>query len=157
MDRARKLPDPAHDDLFWTAVYNTLYYTALAVPIGVVVAMGLALAMNQPAPRGADLPRDPLPPVDHPALALAFIFQILMNPNPGRIQPHPDLASVSRMSTGSAIRPGRNSPSSSSRSLAPGRWLIFLAGLKGIPHSLYEAAKFDGAIVWSRFRNITRR
>ena len=31
-------------DLFWTALYNTLYYTLLAVPIGVVVAMMLALA-----------------------------------------------------------------------------------------------------------------
>ena len=35
------------DPLFWKAIYNTLYYTLLAVPIGVVVAMVLALAMNQ--------------------------------------------------------------------------------------------------------------
>ena len=33
--------------------------------------------------------------------------------------------------------------------------LIFLAGLKGIPVTLYEAAKLDGAGVWNRFRNIT--
>ena len=36
------------DDLFWLSLYNTLYYTLLAVPIGVVVAMVLALAMNRP-------------------------------------------------------------------------------------------------------------
>jgi len=35
------------DPLFWKATYNTLYYTLLAVPIGVVVAMVLALAMNR--------------------------------------------------------------------------------------------------------------
>src|SRR4051812_23429964 len=35
------------DPLFWKSAYNTLYYTLLAVPIGVVVAMLLALAMNR--------------------------------------------------------------------------------------------------------------
>lgn len=35
------------DPLFRKAAYNTLYYTALAVPIGVVVAIVLAMAMNQ--------------------------------------------------------------------------------------------------------------
>ncbi len=38
------------DDLFWKSLYNTLYYTLLAVPIGVAVAMGLAIAMNRPLP-----------------------------------------------------------------------------------------------------------
>jgi multiple sugar transport system permease protein len=33
--------------------------------------------------------------------------------------------------------------------------LVFLAGLKGIPQSLHEAAMIDGAGVLSRFRNIT--
>src|SRR6188474_3976417 len=37
----------AADPLFWKAVSNTLYYTALAVPLGVIVAMTLALVMNQ--------------------------------------------------------------------------------------------------------------
>src|SRR4051812_24177154 len=37
----------AADPLFWKSAYNTLFYTLLAVPIGVVVAMLLALAMNQ--------------------------------------------------------------------------------------------------------------
>jgi multiple sugar transport system permease protein len=35
------------DSLFWTSIYNTLYYVVLAVPLGVVVAIALALAMNQ--------------------------------------------------------------------------------------------------------------
>jgi multiple sugar transport system permease protein len=33
--------------------------------------------------------------------------------------------------------------------------LIFLAGLKGIPISLYEAAMLDGASAWRKFVNIT--
>ncbi len=33
--------------------------------------------------------------------------------------------------------------------------LIFLAGLKNIEHSLYEAAEIDGANNWSKFLHIT--
>ena len=33
--------------------------------------------------------------------------------------------------------------------------VIFLAGLQGIPQSLYEAAEVDGATPWYRFRHIT--
>jgi multiple sugar transport system permease protein len=33
--------------------------------------------------------------------------------------------------------------------------LIFLAGLKGIPQQLYEAAEIDGAGWWPRFWNVT--
>jgi multiple sugar transport system permease protein len=36
-----------------------------------------------------------------------------------------------------------------------GQMLIFLAGLKGIPQHLYEAAELDGAGRVARFRNIT--
>src|SRR5246127_5887127 len=35
------------DPLFWTSLYNTFYYVIMAVPLGVVVAIGLAIAMNQ--------------------------------------------------------------------------------------------------------------
>ena len=37
----------ATDPLFWQSLGNTMYYTVLAVPIGVVVAIALALMMNQ--------------------------------------------------------------------------------------------------------------
>ena len=33
--------------------------------------------------------------------------------------------------------------------------IIFLAGLQGIPQTLYEAADIDGARTWYRFRYIT--
>jgi ABC-type sugar transport system permease subunit len=33
--------------------------------------------------------------------------------------------------------------------------IIFLAGLKGIPEELYEAARIDGANAWQQFWNIT--
>ncbi len=36
-----------------------------------------------------------------------------------------------------------------------GTMMIYLAGLKGIPKDLYEAAAIDGALGWKRFRNVT--
>ena len=36
-----------------------------------------------------------------------------------------------------------------------GRMVIFLAGLQGVPESLYEAAEIDGASRWHKFRHIT--
>lgn len=38
---------------------------------------------------------------------------------------------------------------------AGGGMIIWLAGLKGIPTSYYEAADIDGANMWQKFRNIT--
>jgi len=36
-----------------------------------------------------------------------------------------------------------------------GGMIIYLAGLQGIPRSLYEAADIDGAGILSKFRNVT--
>jgi multiple sugar transport system permease protein len=75
--------DLLNDDLFWISLYNTLYYTALAVPIGVVVAMGLALCMNQPLPEVPIYRAILYLPSVIPLFALSFIFLILLNPTQG--------------------------------------------------------------------------
>jgi len=35
-----------HDSMFHTAVFNTVYYTAIEVPFSTLVALGLALLLN---------------------------------------------------------------------------------------------------------------
>ena len=40
-------------------------------------------------------------------------------------------------------------------SVGGSRMVIFIAGLQGIPHELYEAAHIDGAGLWQRFRHVT--
>jgi multiple sugar transport system permease protein len=40
-------------------------------------------------------------------------------------------------------------------SVGGSRMVIFIAGLQGIPHELYEAAHIDGAGLLSRFRHVT--
>ncbi len=152
LDNYRRMFD---DNVFRTSLWNTLYYTAFAVPIGVVVAMALALAMNQPV-REIPIYRTILfLPSVLPLFAVSFIFMILLDPRQGIINEFlrrlgasppswfsdPDYAKlgivmIAQMGAGQVA-------------------LIFLAGLRGIPTHLYESAMLDGAGWWNRFRKIT--
>lgn len=144
-----------NDQLFWTSLYNTLYYTALAVPIGAVVAMGLALAMNQPLPEVPIYRAILYLPSIIPLFALSFIFLILMNPTQGIFNQfllRLGLPSVNWFGDPAWTKPAFVFIAQFGAGQVA---LIFLAGLKGIPVTLYEAAMLDGAGVWNRFRNIT--
>lgn len=152
LDNYRRL---FNDPLFTKSLWNTFYYTGLAVPIGVVVAMILALAMNQ------NLPEIPiyrvilyLPSV-LPLFAISFIFWALLDPNQGIVNEflrtlgfHPPNwfgdPSFAKLAIVIMAQFGAGQIA-----------LVFLAGLKGIPQSLHEAAMIDGAGVISRFKNIT--
>jgi multiple sugar transport system permease protein len=143
------------DDLFWKALYNTLYYTALAIPIGVVAAMGLALAMNQPLPEVPIYRAILYLPSVIPAFALSFVFLTLMDPAKG-------IVNQALVNIGLPSVNWFGDPRFSKLALvilaqfgAGQAALIFLAGLKGIPPSLYEAAMLDGAGTWRKFWNIT--
>lgn len=144
-----------NDSNFHGALYNTFYYTFLAVPIGVIVAMVLALAMDQPVPE-IPLYRTLLYlPSILPLFATAFIFMTLLDPQQGIVN---DMlrsvgfnppnwfgdASYSKIAIVIMAQFGAGQMA-----------LIYLAGLKGIPTSLYEAAEIDGASVFNRFFKIT--
>ncbi|MBA2289686.1 MAG: sugar ABC transporter permease, partial [Chloroflexia bacterium] len=80
LDNYRRMLD---DRLFWTSVWNTVYYTGLAVPIGVVVAMVLAMAMNQQLPEIPIYRAILFLPSVLPLFAVSFIFRALLDPNDG--------------------------------------------------------------------------
>src|SRR5260370_35962559 len=67
------------DPLFWSSLYNTFYYVTLAVPLGVFVAIALALSMNQ---KGREVTLDRqllyLPGVA-PVFALSMMLIWLLN------------------------------------------------------------------------------
>jgi multiple sugar transport system permease protein len=144
-----------HDDVFWTAVYNTLYYTALAVPIGAIVAMVLALAMNQPLPEVPIFRAIIYIPSVIPLFTLAFIYQVLMNPTKGifnRIITQFGLPNVNWFGDPAYAKLALVILAQFGAGQAA---IVFLAALKGIPTSLHEAASLDGASIWRRFFNIT--
>lgn len=144
-----------NDARFPQSLGNTLFYTGLAVPIGVVVAMVLALAMNQ------DLPEIPLYrvilylPSILPLFATSFIFWTLLDPNQGLINQVLRDFGFSPPNWFGDVRFAKIALVGMAQFGAGQIALVFLAGLKGIPQSLHEAAMIDGAGVLSRFRNIT--
>ncbi|MDR1905240.1 MAG: sugar ABC transporter permease [Treponema sp.] len=143
------------DPILLTTVYNTLFYTALAVPIGIVVAIILALAMNQRV-REVSVYRAILYlPSILPAFALVFVWILFTNPQYG-------LMNRIFVSLGLPFVDWIGNPRFTKPSLvilaqygAGGPALIFLASLRSIPRDLYESAEIDGAGVFRKFFSIT--
>lgn len=143
------------DPLFWTSIGNTIYYTAFTVPLSMVVALALALALNQPV-RGVRVFRTIfyLPAVTS-GVAVVLLWGWLLNPNVGLVNRALHLVGL----------PGPGWFSSATWS-KPGLILlalwsvgqgmvVYLAGLQAVPRTLYEAAAIDGAGPLRRLRHIT--
>jgi multiple sugar transport system permease protein len=145
----------AADPQFWKATYNTIYYTLLAVPIGVVVAMALALVMNQKLKEVAFYRAIFYLPSILPVFAISFIFVVFLNPGYGLL--NYALSSIGLRSPNWLGDPAYTKLALVMiAQLGAGQYaLIFLAGLKGIPVELYESASIDGAGPIRKFFNIT--
>lgn len=143
------------DSLFWQSLYNTLYYTALAVPIGIVIAMVLALAMNQRLPE-VPLYRTALYlPSVLPLFAVSLIFIALLDPTRGLFNQFLILLGLPSINWFGDPRYAKLGLVMLAQLGAGGTALIFLAGLKGIPVTFYEAAVLDGASALRQFWHIT--
>jgi len=147
--------DVFRDPLLVTTVKNTLYYTLLSVPIGIVVAIILALCMNQKV-REVSVYRAILYlPSILPAFALVFVWLIFTNAQFG-------LLNQLFIFLGLPVIDWIGDPKFTKPSLvilaqfgAGGPALIFLASLRSIPQDLFESASIDGAGVFRKFFNIT--
>jgi multiple sugar transport system permease protein len=143
------------DELFWKSAYNTLYYTVLAVPIGVVVALVLALAMNQKV-REVPVYRAILYiPSILPVFALSLVWVVFMNPKFGLLNHVAGLVGI-------PVVDWLGDPAWTKLSIvllaqlgAGGPALIFLAGLRGVPAEMLESAEIDGAGPIRRLFSIT--
>jgi multiple sugar transport system permease protein len=143
------------DPAFWTSVRNTACYTLLAVPLGLVGSLGLALLLNLRA-RGLGVYRTLVYlPVLAPPVAGTIIFIGLFDPDGGLI--NAVLQRVGLPAVGWFHDPTWSKPALVVMSL----WglgagaLVFLAGLQEVPQALLDAAAIDGAGRWQRFRYVT--
>jgi multiple sugar transport system permease protein len=127
---------------------NTFYYTAFAVPVGVVVAIILALAMNQKV-REVSLYRAILYlPSILPSFALVYIWVLFTNPLYGLMNrafvavglPFVDWIGDPRFTKPSVVILAQFGAGNAA--------LVFLAALRSIPKDLYESAEIDGAGVF---------
>jgi multiple sugar transport system permease protein len=147
-----------NDDLFWPSLWRTFYFAGLGVPLGVIGSMILAILLNQQL-RGVSFYRTLFfMPSLVPLVASVVLWKWLLNSDFG-------VLNQALRDFGVANPPGWFSdrqwaiPSLILMRLWAGiggtQMIIFLAGLQGIPDSLYDAAAIDGANAWQRTINVT--
>jgi multiple sugar transport system permease protein len=143
------------DPMVATALGNTLFYAVLAVPLEIMVALGLALLLNG-VRRGSGLFRTIfyLPKMT-PTVATASVFLLLLNGNQGAI--NRGLAAIGIDGPQWLVDPDWVKPSIVLMTVwgVSGTMVIFLAALQQVPRDLYEVAELDGAGRVRRFWSIT--
>ena len=144
------------DRVFRAALFNTVYFTAVSVPLSVVLGLATAILVNQ-ALRGVVIFRSIfLLPYVTVTVALSLVWKWLYLPDIGLI--NSVLGTVGIDGPAWLTSQTWAMPALILMSVWKGfgyNMVIFLAGLQGIPDHLYDAAKVDGATAWRRFLNVT--
>ena len=147
-----------NDPLFWKSIENTLYYTAIFVPISISASLGLAILLNQNIVGRSVIRVLYFLPSITPIVAIAFFWLWIFQPQVGLMNYILSLFGI-RPGPGWLAHPTWAKPAliiiSLWMSVGGNTMLIFLSGLQGIPAELYEAADIDGAGGFAKFRRIT--
>jgi multiple sugar transport system permease protein len=143
------------DDLFYQALSVTARYTAVSVPLGIVVALGLAMLLSQKiVARGLLRTVFYLPSIIS-GVAVAIVFAWIFNAQFGVLNYLLSLVGASGPNWLGSPRWALWAFVLMSLWGVGGTMVIFLAALQGVPRVLYEAAELDGATGWQRFWRIT--
>ncbi len=143
------------DNLFWQSLKVTVLYTLASVPLGLVLALLLALLINTKV-RGIAFFRTIyyLPSIV-PAVASAVLWAWIFNTEFGLLNAILRYFGIARI-------PWLQDPTYALWALIMmslwglgGSMIIYLAGLQGIPDVYYEAAEIDGAGRLRQLWNIT--
>ncbi len=146
----------AHDPTFFRALWNTVFYTLVSVPAGMVLSLALALALNRSL-RGIGLFRTLfMIPVISSTVATALLWGLMLDPYIGLVN---YLLQAAHLPTSGWLTDTRMAmPAIIIMSVWKGlgyNMVLFLAGLQGIPQELREAARIDGATRWREFIHVT--
>ncbi len=143
------------DKLFWQSLKVTTAYTAISVPLTMVLAFLLALLMNTKV-RGITVFRTIYyMPGIVPAVANAVLWAWILNSEFGLLNAFLHFLGLPKILW--LQEPGWALPALILMSLwgLGGPMVIYLAGLQGIPNEFYEAAEIDGAGGWAKLWHVT--
>lgn len=143
------------DPDFWKAVLNTIYYTVLTVPAGIILAILVAVALNRIRFRNVYRVLYFMPVVTS-SVAVGVIWMWLLNGKFGVLNAL--LAQIGIHGPDWLTNTQLVMPSIAIVSIWWGlgfNMILFLAGLQSIPQVFYEAAEIDGASKFQQFRRIT--
>lgn len=145
------------DNQVWSSLLVTLRFALIALPVGLVFPLLLAVLLNTEGLRGKGAFRTLFYfPYIVPFVAAIFVWGALLNAETGWINQflrwigvanppnwlndtfwvYPALVILGLWGIGNAM-------------------LIFLASLQGVPTELYDASKIDGAGWWATLANVT--
>jgi len=148
--------DLAVDRVFWQSLNNTLLFSLLSLPLGMILALLLAILLNQPVRgRGAFRAIFFLPSLV-PLVAGAMVWLWILNGRLGLLNQFLGMLGVQHPPQWMSD-PLWTKPALVLMSLwgVGNSVVIYLASLQDVPRSLYEAAEIDGASAWMRLRHVT--
>lgn len=147
-----------NDPVFWAALWNTLLWIGLTVPLQMGLGLLTALLLNREFPWRGLARALIIIPWALPSVVIALMWRWIYDPNTGVLN---DI--LIYLSVVQAAVPWLADPKVAIYAIiATLTWqgfpffaVMILAGLQGIPKSQYEAASIDGASSWRQFLHIT--
>lgn len=143
------------DPQFWNALRNTAVYS-LYVPVTMGLALGAAMLLNQRMPGVRVLRAMVFLPTVVSYVAIAMVWQWMYHADYGVLN------FLIRLLGGSGVDWLGNPSTALVALMVVSAWvqlgyqmIVYLAGLQGIPETLHEAARLDGASAWQRFIGVT--
>ncbi|GAA2572364.1 sugar ABC transporter permease [Streptomyces fimbriatus] len=159
LDNYQELFDPNGVDgpRFWQAMRATGVFTAMSVPLLLVVPLLVALLMNGKF-RGRNLYRAVyFAPYVLGVAVVGLLWRFLLDGNIGLVNHY-----LGVLGLPDDIQWTTDTPAAWWALVLVTVWwtlgfnaVIYLAGLQDIPAELYESARVDGANAWQRFRHVT--
>ncbi len=145
------------DTYFYQSLGNTFWMVIVRIPLVTLASVGIALLLNMDLPGGKFFRTVFYLPQVLAGVAAIFLWKWILAPD-GLFNNFLGLIGVPvNAQPGWFVDPLWTKPGLVIMGLwwIGGNILIYLAGLKGIPSSLYEAAEIDGASGWQKTLNIT--
>ncbi|MGL4665145.1 MAG: carbohydrate ABC transporter permease, partial [Clostridium butyricum] len=143
------------DTNFWKSIGNTIFMM-IGIPIGLVIALGLALAMNRRVYGAKTFRVIYYIPVISSIAAVSILWRWVYNGDYGLLN---QILSVIGIQGPNWLN---NEMTVKPAIVAMTVWkglgmtiLLYLAGIQSIPKSLNEAAQIDGANAFQAFKHIT--
>lgn len=150
---ARAFRDPN----FIQCLGNTVYFVVAIVPLGIILAMAMAIALNKERPgfqffRGAFY----MPSITS-TVAIGMVWLWIFNPDQGVLNTILQFFGVADPPRWlESVKWAKPALSIMRIWQVSGYYMImYLTGLQNIPRDLYEAAEIDGATKWQQIKNIT--
>ena len=144
------------DDVFIKSMFNTVYYSAVTVPILMVLSLLFAVLLNNKIPLRGLIRSSIYAPAVVSTVVVGTVFIWIFQDQLGLIN------YIITLLGGEGINWQNDTRFAMVMIIVATIWqktgynmVIYLAGLQGIPTELMEAATIDGPTTWQKFRYVT--